>query len=300
MNGIDISRYQQGIDLTKIAADFVIIKATEGTYMRQSVAFDFAAAAEASGKLVGFYHYAGGYVSPEAEAEYFVEYVKPYIGKALLALDWEGDAMKKGAAWAKRWLDRVYDLTGVRAAVYMSKGVTYQSGWADVALIYPLWVAQYANNNPVYGYQDNPWTDKKGYGAWEEPIIFQYTSSGYLPGWGKRLDLDKCYLNAYEWQTLATGKLIERPDVPKKDIGELAEEVLAGKWGNGQERIKALTEAGYSYEEVQAEVNILVAARDVINGKYGNGAERVQKLTAVGLNAAKVQKKVNELLGVKV
>ena len=30
MNGIDISHWQKGIDLSKIKADFVIAKATEG------------------------------------------------------------------------------------------------------------------------------------------------------------------------------------------------------------------------------------------------------------------------------
>jgi hypothetical protein len=39
---------------------------------------------------------------------------------------------------------------------------------------------------------------------------------------------------------------------------EAAREVLDGKWGNGAERKKKLTEAGYNYTEVQAIVNKLV------------------------------------------
>ena len=31
MNGIDVSGWQKGIDLSKVPADFVIIKATQGT-----------------------------------------------------------------------------------------------------------------------------------------------------------------------------------------------------------------------------------------------------------------------------
>ena len=31
LNGIDVSHYQDGINLAKIQADFVIMKATEGT-----------------------------------------------------------------------------------------------------------------------------------------------------------------------------------------------------------------------------------------------------------------------------
>lgn len=37
----------------------------------------------------------------------------------------------------------------------------------------------------------------------------------------------------------------------KKSVEEVAKEVIAGKWGNGDARKKALTEAGYDYSAVQ-------------------------------------------------
>lgn len=299
MNGIDISHWQSGLNLANISADFVIMKATEGTYYVDDRTEEFFAAAQKSGKLCGLYHFASGTNGARREAQFFVDHIKDKLGKAILALDWEADAVKKGVAYAKEFLDEVYSLTGIRCAVYMSKGICRSYNWASVAVDYPLWVAQYANKNPVYGYQDNPWTDQKGYGAWEEPILFQYTSSGYLPGYGRRLDLDKCYLDAHEWETLATGKLIERPDVPLKSIEEVAEEVWAGKWGNGQERKDELAAAGYDFSAVQEEVNIIAAAKDVIAGKYGNGAARRVKLAAAGYDYDRVQKKVNEILGVR-
>lgn len=40
-----------------------------------------------------------------------------------------------------------------------------------------------------------------------------------------------------------------------KNIDDIAREVIRGNWGNGSERRRRLTEAGYSYEEVQARVN---------------------------------------------
>lgn len=43
----------------------------------------------------------------------------------------------------------------------------------------------------------------------------------------------------------------------KKTIDELAQEVLEGKWGNGQDRYDRLTNAGYNYDEIQARVNEL-------------------------------------------
>ena len=42
---------------------------------------------------------------------------------------------------------------------------------------------------------------------------------------------------------------------PTKDISTIAIEVIQGKWGNGSERKKKLTEAGYDYRQVQNLVN---------------------------------------------
>lgn len=47
----------------------------------------------------------------------------------------------------------------------------------------------------------------------------------------------------------------EQPTTPPKSISELADEVIAGKWGNNPERKQRLIEAGYDYDAVQAEVN---------------------------------------------
>jgi hypothetical protein len=39
---------------------------------------------------------------------------------------------------------------------------------------------------------------------------------------------------------------------------EIAQEILAGKWGNGAERRERLTAAGYNYNDVQSIVNAMV------------------------------------------
>lgn len=44
----------------------------------------------------------------------------------------------------------------------------------------------------------------------------------------------------------------------RKSTAEIAKEVVAGKWGNGEKRRKALISAGYSYPEVQRAVNALL------------------------------------------
>ena len=44
----------------------------------------------------------------------------------------------------------------------------------------------------------------------------------------------------------------------KKSVDEVAREVIQGKWGNGTERKKRLTDAGYDHNEVQKKVNQMI------------------------------------------
>jgi hypothetical protein len=86
-----------------------------------------------------------------------------------------------------------------------------------------------------------------------------------------------------------------------KSVVQLATEVLAGKWGNGPERVKRLTAAGHDAKAVQAEVNKLLqsvaqVAAEVLAGKWGNGPDRIKRLTAAGFDPIVVQAEVNRLL----
>lgn len=47
-------------------------------------------------------------------------------------------------------------------------------------------------------------------------------------------------------------------EAPAKSIEDLAREVIRGDWGNGAEREKRLTAAGYDYDAVQTRVNTLL------------------------------------------
>lgn len=57
--------------------------------------------------------------------------------------------------------------------------------------------------------------------------------------------------------------------------------------------------AGMGVAEVKPKKSIAEVAQDVINGKYGNGEERKKRLAADGHDPDKVQDAVNELMGVK-
>lgn len=57
-----------------------------------------------------------------------------------------------------------------------------------------------------------------------------------------------------------SGKLVYTPGTGnKKTVTEIAKEVIQGKWGNGEERKRRLTAAGYDYGQIQRKVNELLS-----------------------------------------
>lgn len=203
MNGIDISSYQRGLDLSKVPCDFVIIKATEGTGHVQSDTCDkWVQQAKSLGKKWGFYHFMNA-ADPVAQANWFVKNTMNYFGEGIPVLDYEMYG-RTGTANAKKFLDRVYELTSVRCLVYTSRSVLTEENWGAIAPNHGLWVAQYASNNTT-GYQSSPWLPSGSFGAWSGCVIHQYSSAGRLDGWGSNLDLDIAYMTPDQWDAYARG-----------------------------------------------------------------------------------------------
>ena len=113
-----------------------------------------------------------------------------------------------------------------------------------------------------------------------------------------------------------TGKTSNTTTSNTKSIATIVEEVIAGKWGNGDARKSALQNAGYNYSEIQSIVNqkltgktsntttsntksIATIVEEVIAGKWGNGEDRKNKLTAAGYNYNEIQTAVNNKLSGK-
>lgn len=233
LNGIDIARYQKGIDLSVVPCDFVIVKATQGISYVSPTFREQIGQTNLFGKLLGVYHYAGG-GGAVPEAKHFINTVREYIGNAILVLDWEGEQNPNfgNPNYAKEFLATVKRETGITPFIYMSKSVCrqYASAW-DAS--YPLWCAQYKNQQPT-GYQDDPWTDNKGFGAWKDCVILQYSSKGRLFGYDKNLDLDKAYIDREQWLKYANGdavvevpKPIDTSTLPVLKMGSIGIEVRA-------------------------------------------------------------------------
>ncbi len=77
------------------------------------------------------------------------------------------------------------------------------------------------------------------------------------------------------------------PNVKKKTVDELAKEVIAGKWGDNDDRKKRLTNAGYDYDKVQNKVNELLGIKKKQSSIIQVG-DKVKIRRAVDYNGVKV------------
>lgn len=303
LNGIDVSNWQARLDPAAVPGDFIIVKASEGVSYISPVFKRQVDGTLNAGKLLGIYHYVNG-SGAAAEAAFFIAQAKPYVGKAVLALDWEkqGNSQWGNVSYLQQVASEVIARTGVRPLIYCSSSLLGSVAPVAQELNCGLWVAQYPNYERT-GYQNMPWNE----GAYA-CAIRQYSSSGLLNGYQGNLDLDKFYGDKTAWLKYAAvnGKPSATPaptrPAAKKSISDIATEVIAGKWSTGTERIRRLQAAGYNYQQVQDEVNrrlnpapnLEALANAVIAGKYGNGQERKNRL---GANYDAVMAIVNKKLG---
>lgn len=174
-------------------AQGVIVKATQGTsYVNPRCNHQWDLAGQL-GKLRGLYHYADG-GNPEAEAQYFINNIKNYVGKAVLILDWESyqNASWGNTSWARQFVDEVHRLTGVWCLIYVQESALWQV--ANCAKDCGVWVAKYASMN---------------WNSWTLPDMS--VSSGAfacLTGWqftGGDMDRSIFYLDANSWNKIASG-----------------------------------------------------------------------------------------------
>ena len=301
MNGIDISMWQNGIDLSAVKADFIIVKATEGIGYVDKTCDKFFQKALSLGKKIGFYHFARPTKNndPVREADFFYENCKGYFGKAIPILDWEAEN-KQNVAYAKAWLDRVYQRSGVKPVIYMSESVVNAYDWSSVANAdYGLWVAKYRDNNPDYNYNMANAGTRPRVKWWKFYCMWQWTSTGRLNGYSGNLDCNVFYGDGTTWDKYAGKSGTAQPVKPtqpvKKSNEEIANEVINGAWGNGEDRKKRLTDAGYNYTVVQAIVNKKMAARNqsvyyvvksgdtlsAIASKYGTTYQQLAKINGI-------------------
>lgn len=284
MNIIDIASWQAGIDLKAMfdtnPLDGVIVKATQGTgyinteydaWVRWLLEHD---------KPFGVYHFANGQ-DAQAEARHFYNVTQPVVGKAIPILDYEADALKCGTAWVKKFVDKYRELSGVTCMIYCSLSVVQEQDWSKLTDC-PLWVAQYADGNPVYGFLDKPW-QRGSVSPFPKYWMNQYTSNGRLNSWGGRLDLDKFYGSVEDWNILcgksSTPTPVPTPTPAYKPVDStIILRVLKNEFGTGTERVMKLREAGYDPTAVQRKINQLYSIAGKVKQDIGNEMDYINAI----------------------
>lgn len=212
-----------------------------------------AAAANALNIPIGAYWLSQALNEKEAEEEaaYLVKLLKPFRIAYPVYLDSEyceqnangrGDRITK----TQRTKNALAFLKAVAAAGYTA-GLYCAENWFTAEIDgdairkagYTIWCARLAGK-PRIGDHD----------AW------QYTWTAKVPGVPGSVDMSEFYRDFAKSDTADTKEANHNTD-PKSSV-EIAKEVIAGKWGNGDERKKRLTAAGYDYVEVQKKVNAML------------------------------------------
>lgn len=200
---IDVSSWQTGINVTTSGAQIVVAKATEGVNYVNPDCDRVVQDALAAGQGVGVYHFAHTENSAVAEANYFIDNTRGYVGKGIVPiLDWEPYA-PWNTGWALTWLRTVESAWGTKPIIYMNQSTENSCDWsAVVAGNYRLWIAAYTlGYTPVYGF--NPPSAQPTLYHWPSAAAWQYTSTGYVNNWGGALDLSVVYGDLNTWNAYA-------------------------------------------------------------------------------------------------
>ena len=244
LKGIDISRYQTGINISNLDIDFVIVKATEGVGYSDPNYIEYLESAVSSNKKIGLYHYARPDLgnTAEDEATWFISKAKNYIKKAILVLDWEVNT--SNTTWAYNFLKSVYEKTGVRPIIYMSASPANSYDWTRVVNgNFGLWIASYGANTGAPG---TPPTNK----YWPFYILWQYTSKGYINGYSKNLDLDYFYGTRDTWDKYANPQEkeeqpeIKPPEEKTYEVGDVVSFNYLYKNSFAEDKVSSLIHSG--------------------------------------------------------
>lgn len=265
--GIDISRYQGDFDLTKAKNDgveFVIIKGgggDDGLYVDHKFSMNYTRA-KMLGLPVGAYWFSRALdvATAKKEAEYF--YKNCLEGRQFelpVYIDVEHKKMltlgkAKLTEILKTWCEYL-EQKGYYVGIYASLS-SFRSYMDDAQLRrFTHWVAQWSRTCE-YQYTD-------ALGIWQFGGETNLLRSPIIAG--KVVDQDYMYIDFPARIKAAglNGFNEAKTETPKKkSTDEIVAEVLAGKWGNGADRKKRLTDAGYNYDTIQNAVNKKLAEKE--------------------------------------
>lgn len=127
-----------------------------------------------------------------AEAQYFINNIKNYVGQGMLVIDWEGyqNLAWGNTNWVRQFVDEVHRLTGVWCVIYVQESALNQV--ANCAKDCAVWVAKYVSMN---------------WNSWTVPNMSVSSGAfGSIAGWqytGGDMDRSIWYLDANAWDKFA-------------------------------------------------------------------------------------------------
>lgn len=253
--GIDVSHHQGKIDWAKVAkADkkFAIMKC-QYEAASHNIDDEFERNYKGCGdngiaRGVYIYIARSSMADPEKDAECLLKHLNGRKLEYGIWLDLEDKTVEaKGKAYIRELAytyANIFMEAGYYVGIYCNKDWYTRLIHDDLKKDFDFWIARYPNNDTG---KYNATSSLKP--STSMAVAWQYSSKGTVDGISTVVDLDVDY----------DGVINLIADLPlKKSLEEIAQEVIDGKWGNGNIRRANLTNAGYNYALVQAKVNELL------------------------------------------
>lgn len=278
MKGIDVSAWQGTIDWKKVKDDgieAVILKAggsDDGFYTDSKFEKNYKGAKEV-GLKVGAYYFIGSKcvskIDGEADAIRFLNIIKGKQFDMPVYVDVEStrpedkDRVTNAVTAFCVYLEQ----HGYFVGIYGSEVSTFRDRLNDAKLqSFAHWVACYGSENPAIPY-----------------IGWQYSSTGRVNGIDGDVDMDEFddlseaikthglngYTNKVEPAMIKPSQKVV--EIKHKSNEEIANEVINGLWGNGDDRKKKITDAGYDYNAIQEIVNNKCKAKQTVTYTVKSG-----------------------------
>lgn len=279
---IDVSEHQEVInwDAAKGHIDGAILRCGYGDNIASQDDKQWKRNADECTRLgipfgVYIYSYATSDAQARSEAEHVLRLVSGYKLSYPIYLDLEQAGTENGAIQRANIFGDIIEKAGYWCGVYAN------TNWWTNYLVglerFVKWVAQYNSSCTYQGTYD----------------IWQYTSSGSVPGISGNVDMNHCYR---DYPAEITGGATKPKPLVASPAGSTLDLLVAtmkGAYGNGDARKAAL---GSRYNEVQNMIDHIYSASvdtlvtEVYAGKYGNGDTRK---VALGNRYNEVQNKID-------
>ena len=266
MKGLDISSYQGGINFDAIknaGINFLILRAGftgwgTGTNYNKDKSFEhFYNQSKSHNIPVGAYWYSCANTKEKGIAEANYMYENCLKGKKFefpIYIDVEDTHWQKnnktGVTEAIIGFCETLENKGYYVGIYSSYYWFNSVLDTDRLNDYDKWLACWCTNKPNL---------KWSYGLW------QNSDNGIVAG--QKVDTNISYI---DYPTIIKNKGLNgySSQSEKKSNEEIANEVIAGEWGNGEERKTKLTNAGYDYNAIQSIVNSKLSNKDESKEEY--------------------------------